>query len=276
MADAPKNVTAETLNKFPTYAWQPFTPRGVAAFATAPSWRAVILKIIVALVASFTVVWFCRANYFPSIYEAIKNLPDGAALQNKILVHFPSGALTQRKFLSVIVDSAETGAIGQTADVQVELRKTYFQICSIFGCGLFEYPEKNIALNRSSVEAWWGARQPVILVLIASVAGFTIWMTWIFLGLIYAPVAKLIAYFNDRELSWSGSWRLASAVQMPGAILMCLTILFYGLQTFDLIRFLFFFTIHFFVAWIYLFWAPFSLPPIKAAISPTQNPFTPP
>ncbi|MEO6035349.1 MAG: hypothetical protein ABIQ35_08850 [Verrucomicrobiota bacterium] len=273
--DAPKKPVSEipeAQTKFPN-AWQPFTPRGVAAFARASGSRVLFLKSVVALAAAVVVVWFFNTTYATSVSEAIRHLNDEAAFENGQLIHATSGVLTQKKFLSVVIDLEETGQSGQTSDLQIELRRKYFQACSLFGCGVFEYPADSFLIGRSTSEPWWGARKPILLVLCGVLAIAGVWLTWFVLALIYAPIAKVIAYFNDRELSWSGSWRLASAAQMTGALLMSLAILLYGLQVFDLIRFLFFFSAHFVVAWIYVGAAPLVLPAISTEIPPTKNPF---
>jgi hypothetical protein len=254
-------------------AWQPFTPRGVAQFARSPASRVVFLKAAAALVATLIVIWFLKTNYFPSISEAVKKFPDNAVLENGILTNVASGILSQKKFLSAVVDLEETERSGQTADVQVEFRRDYFQICSLLGCGMFEYPPGKIVLGSSSAEPWWGARQPVILAICGITTAVFLWFVWVIFAIIYAPIAKLIAYFADRQLAWRESWRLVSAAQMPGAFLMSLAILLYGLQLFDLIRFLFFFIVHFFVAWIYICSAPFFLPRVSDKISAAKNPF---
>jgi hypothetical protein len=60
---------------------------------------------------------------------------------------------------------------------------------------------------------------------------------------------------------------------MLPALLMSVAILFYGLQAFDLIQFLFFFGAHFVVAWVYLGTALF-LRPCKSDEEPEKtNPF---
>ncbi|MEO5803742.1 MAG: hypothetical protein ABIR24_09435 [Verrucomicrobiota bacterium] len=254
-------------------AWQPFTPLGVAAFVHAPLARVVVLQFIVAFVAATVLVWFLNANYSPSILEAIQNLPDETTLKQGQLTNVASQVLTEKKFLSIIIDLEETGESGRVADLQVELRKNYFQICSVLGCGIFDYPKETISIGRSTSEPWWGARQPVILAMCGALTFVGVWLSWSMLALIYAPMAKLIAYFTDRELSWRGSWRLACAAQMMGALLMCLAIVLYGLQAFDLIRFMFFFSLHFVVTWFYIFSAPRFLPRVSAAEPVAMNPF---
>jgi hypothetical protein len=255
-------------------AWQPFTPRGVAAFANASFARLMVLELVVALTAAFVVIWFINANYSPTILEAIQNLPDEAALQHGKLTNISSRVLIEKKFLSVVVDLEQSGQLGKIADFQLDLRANYFQICSLFGCAPFEYPKENILIGRSTSEPWWGARQPVILALCGSLVAIGLLLIWATLALFYALIAKLIAYFADRQLSWSSSWRLASAAQMMAALLMSLSIVLYGLQAFDLIRFVFFFGLHFVAAWIYVVAAPFSLPNVSKTGSTGANPFS--
>ncbi|MEO6184411.1 MAG: hypothetical protein ABIP71_15190 [Verrucomicrobiota bacterium] len=254
-------------------AWQPFTPKGVAAFAQSPPSRWITLQLIVAFIAASVVIWFLNANYSPAILEAAQHSPDRAAIEGGQLTNLSSGILTQKKFLSVIVDLEATRQSGQTSDLQLELRQKYFQICSILGCVMFNYPHETILLGRAVSEPWWGARQPVILTICGALTIAALLLTWTLLSLVYAPMAKLIAYFANRELSWRGSWRLASASQMMAALLMTFAILLYGLQAFDLIRFLFFFAAHFFVSWVYVFAAPHFLPRVSVGGSTANNPF---
>ena len=274
--DAPEKPAPEVppAENKPVGAWQPFTPRGVAAFAQATWSRVLFLISVVAIIATVLVVWFIRANYFPSISEAIENLPDEAAFQNGELTNVVSRVLTQKKYLSAVIDLEETGNTGQTADLQLELRRDYFQVCSLFGCGLFIYPSNTIYIGRSTAEPWWGARQPIILALCGVITIVALLASWGTFTLIYAPVAKITAYFADRKLSFGESWRLAFAAQIPGALLMCLTIFFYGIQVFDFIRFLFFFALHFLVVWIYLFASIYSFPPKSATTPANINPFS--
>ncbi len=274
--DAPeKSVTiAPPEERKEPGAWQPFTPRGVAAFAQASVARLFVLESIVAIFATIIVVWFIHANYLPSIFEAIKNIPDEAVLQNGELTNVVSTVLTEKKFLSAVIDLEQIGNTGQTADLQLQLRRDYFQVCSLFGCGLFVYPRETIYIGHSTAEPWLGARLPIILGMSAVLTILSLLLTWSLLALVYGPIAKVTAYFADRKLSLVESWRLASAAQMPGAVLMGLAILFYGWQAFDLIRFLFFFGLHFVVAWVYLFAAVYSLPPVAEVEPVKTNPFS--
>jgi len=61
------NASAE-----PTFAWEPLTPRGVAAFARAKLGRLLLVQFIVALVAAASVGWFFDDGCFPTITAAIQ------------------------------------------------------------------------------------------------------------------------------------------------------------------------------------------------------------
>src|SRR5260221_14485850 len=51
-------------NERAPFAWQPFTLRGVAAFARVSCPKLLLLQFIVALLAAATVVWFLQARWF--------------------------------------------------------------------------------------------------------------------------------------------------------------------------------------------------------------------
>ena len=56
-------------------AWEPFTPRGVAAFASAGLGRLLLVQFIVALLAAAAVVWFMDKGCFPVMGAAVQKLP---------------------------------------------------------------------------------------------------------------------------------------------------------------------------------------------------------
>jgi hypothetical protein len=274
MDDAEKPAAGISEEAVPLKRWQPFTPRGVASSANASSGSIFFAQLAFAIAATAVVMWFLQVNYFPAILDSIRHLPDTTTIQNGRLIRVSSQVLSQRKFLSFIIDLEETGRLGEISDIKVELRPDYFQICSIFGCAMFNYPQEKIPIGRSSAEPWWGARQPVIFAILALVTLVALWLSWLVFAFFYAIAGKLVAAASDRQLSWSESWKMALAAQMLPALLMSVAILFYGLQVFDLIQFLFFFGAHFFVAWVYLGTALF-LRPCKSHEKPENtNPFS--
>ncbi len=56
-------------------AWQPLTPRGVAAFARASGGRLLLVQLLLASLAAAVVVWFLQEAWFPVIHQAIGQLP---------------------------------------------------------------------------------------------------------------------------------------------------------------------------------------------------------
>src|SRR5688572_24963989 len=83
-------------------AWQPFTPKGIAAFAAARYGRLFLLQVIVALIAAGAVVWFLRTVWFPPVRESIRNLPEAGALWGRQLEisDFPAERLVTNRFVS--------------------------------------------------------------------------------------------------------------------------------------------------------------------------------
>ena len=95
---------------------------------------------------------------------------------------------------------------------------------------------------------------------------------WAVLAWIYTPVAKLAAWFFNRQLTWPGAWRLACAALLPGAVLLAAGVVSYGLQWVDIFGFGYFVMVHFLVGWVYLLGAPLFVPHLASAPM-TRNPF---
>jgi len=158
------------------------------------------------------------------------------------------------------------------ADVRVEFHRTNYAVCGFAGCVRRAYPTSaTMQFSRAELESWWGAWQPMLygLVGLAVVAG--LFASWLLLASLYFPVAWVIAYFKDRRLTARGAWKLASAALLPGALLVCVGIVLYGLGIADLLRLLVLWLAHFVVGWVYLAMAPFRLPRVTA--DPKANPF---
>jgi hypothetical protein len=122
------------------------------------------------------------------------------------------------------------------------------------------------------LEPWWGAWRPVVLV--AAGLAVVVWLllVWTVLAWIYAPAAKLVAWFCDRQLTWPGAWRLAGAALLPGAVLMALGLVLYGGQMVDVFGLGYFGTVHFLVGWVYLLAAPVFAPRVSSS-QIIRNPF---
>jgi hypothetical protein len=275
-AEGPGPLTPEP-QQAGVIAWQPITPGGVASFARASLANVYLFELLVSALASAAVFWFLYSVWFPDIRAAINRLPETGVIRGAAL-EWPGespATLVDTRFLGVVIDAEETMATSLASDLRVHFLRDRVLACSLFGCIARPYPSQYIiSLNRPEAEPWWGAWQPIILGIVAITVPLLLLFFWAALAAVYAPIAWLIAFFADRELTWGGSWRLASAALMPGAILLNAAVVAYGLKAVDLVRFLTLFGLHFVLGWAYLVISPFFLPRFSATpLAKAKNPF---
>ena len=260
-------------------AWEPLTPRGVAAFARATTGRLLVVQLLVALCVAATVVWFLFDAWCPTIREAIKHLPDeGEIRAAQMNWHGDSPRLlAEATFLAVSVDLDHSGEFRSPAHVQVEFGRKKIFIYSLLGHAELDYPAGyTVAFNREELGPWWGAWEPALLTLTA--LGVILWLfgSWFVLAAIYALPVWLLVFFADRDLGLVECWRLAGAALMPGALLMAAGILLYDFGAVDLVGLGFAAAGHFLLGWIYLFICPLFLTRARQAATIGKNPFVPP
>ncbi len=258
-------------------AWQPFTPRGVAAFAEASFDRFQVVKLLAALFCSVSVAAFLWMTCSPVILETIQALPETARLENGELKGLPGSVLRENRFVSVLLDAENSESAGQTADVQLHFGRLDWSLCAlrtevgqyILGCANSEYPRGAILpLSRSALEPWWGAWHGILFAATGLAVFLALLVSWITLAMVYTAPVRLVAFLAGRRITWGGSWRLAGAAMIPGAVLMALGFWAYGLFLIDLVRFLLIFVLHLVVGWAYLIAAPLSLDPAGSAGGP--------
>jgi hypothetical protein len=174
------------------------------------------------------------------------------------------------------VDGVGTPSL--TTDLRVEFHHRSFALCSILGCLTLNYPKDRVVqFNQPELESWWAAWEPMIYTLIGLAVVTGLFASWLGLATIYCPAARIYAFFKDRQLTLTGSWKIAAAALLPGALLTGAAIVLYGLGMIDLIRFLVLWAIHLIVGLVYLFVSPLRLPRASDSLSaPRHNPFTTP
>lgn len=266
----------DTVDKTP-FAWEPVTPSGVAAFADSSIRRLWLVQLIIAILAAAVVLWFLLTTWCPVIHQAIRQLPAQASIRSgKLSWRDGSNArLAENHFLALTVDLRHEGAVRSPAHVQVEFGEQDVAVVSLFGALQKPYPHDYlIAFNRDDLEPWWGAWQPAILALTALTVISGLMLSWGVLALLYCPVAWLVAFLANRNLSLRGSYRLCGAALMPGALVQMFAIVLYGLGILDVLLLLIMVGAHFLVGWIYVAAAPFWRTRLATAPS-TSNPFTP-
>lgn len=270
----PSNVNATVESS--TIAWQPLTPRGVAAFARANLRRLFLMEFIVAVLAAATVIWFLHEVWFPTVRAAIHELPaQGEVRQSKLAWRGDSPVhLAGDRFLAIVVDLNHEAEVGREADVSVEFGQRECRIYSLLGYVAVNYPaDWMIALNQAELEPWWGAWEPAILAGAGTLVVLGLMASWALLAVLYSLPARLAAFFANRELNWRAGWRLASAALMPGALVLTAAIFLYGVSMLDFVRLGICAALHFVIGWIYLFASPLFLPRHPAAPIIKGNPF---
>ena len=257
-------------------AWQPFTPSGVAAFARA-SWRRLLLvQFVCALVAAGAVIGFLQQSWFPVIEQAINQLPSQGEIRAQRLNWRGDSpvSLAENRFLAITVDLNHSGGVRSPAHVQVEFGHTDVKILSLLGFVEARYPAGwRIAFSRSELTPWWGAWGPPILAIVAGCVLLWLMLSWILLASLYFAPAWLIGFFADRELSLRGSWLLAGAALMPGAIFFTMAILLYGFGGLDLVRLAVAAGIHVIIGWVFVVAGVISSAREQGIGAKKKNPF---
>jgi len=257
-------------------AWDPLTPQGVAAFASARLRRLLLVQLIVALLVGGTVAWLLHDAYFPTINAAIAQLPaEGEIRSGKLDWREKSPQLlAEGRFLALSVDLEHTGEIRSPAHVQFELGRTYLLLRSLLGYTVVDYPTGwIIAVNRTELSPLWGAWRPWLLTAtVVGVVGYLLTSWWV-LATIYCAPVWLAGYFANRDLGWRASWRLAAAALLPGAFVLIVGLSFYNLGALDLVRLGFAFVAHLAVGWIYLGLSLLFVPRLGAITRSKANPF---
>lgn len=260
-----------------SFAWEPITPRGVAAFARASFERLLVVQSIFAMLATMAVVWVLSNGFFPTMANAVNQLPEkGDITHGKLNWAGDSPKLlAEGRFLAFSVDLKHSGTLRSPAQFQCEFGENSVWILSLFGMTEVDYPvDQSFYFSRPGVQPAWGAWAPEILGLAAIGTFFGLLLTWAVLATIYFLPVWLIAFFANRELNFCQSWKLSGAMLMPGAILMTLSIVLYGAGVFDLVKLLFATGMHVLIGLIYVCVGPFFLK--RAVPGEKGNPFMTP
>jgi hypothetical protein len=257
-------------------AWQPFTFRGVAAFAHARVGRLLIAQTVVALLVAASVVWFLQHAWVPRILEAIRALPSTGAIENQILTtpRTIREPLAADNFLAISVNLEQSASFGSASDLRLEFHRTRWSVCSLLGCSQFDYPAGyQIQFNQPELEAGWGAWR---LSIIAGIVGLTViylFVSWSLLAMLYAIPVWLAGFFKDRQISLFGAWKLSAAALLTPALGMAASIVLYGSNAVDLLRWLLLAVAHIPLGWLYVYLALRQVPTVSGGGPRPPNPF---
>jgi hypothetical protein len=259
-------------------AWQPFTPRGIAAFARARLGRLLAVQLVMALVAAGTIAWFVQTAWCPMITSAIGRLPERGEIRGGQLDWggAPHEVLAENRFLALTVDLEHAGEVRLPAHLQIELGKSNVQVQSLFGFTRISYwPGWIVPCNWVELVPWWGAWRPPLLALLVAAVTVLLILNWAILSSVYFLPAWLVGFFANRDLSLLGSWRLSGAALMPGALLMSAAVVLYRLGMLQIVGLLVAAVLHVVVGWGYLLASVLCVERHPSVATLQQNPFTP-
>jgi hypothetical protein len=253
----------KTSSKSGPVAWEPLTPRGVAAFSGASARRLLIVQLIVAALASGVMVWFLNRAWVPVIHAAIDRLPPTGQLRNQQLFWAgdTSVQLARNHFLGLAVDLNHSGLLVREAHLQLEFGRRNFRVISAFGYDVIEYPPGwNVGFNRTTLNPWWGAWEPALLAAVAVLMFTGLLVVWFALETVYCLPVFVVSFFVGRKMSLPQCWRLSGAALMPGAIFLTTGLVCYTLDLINLVHLTCIFVLHVLIGWIYLYISPVFLP----------------
>lgn len=273
---APQPETDKPLT--PRHAWQPLTPRGVAAFAFATLTRLVLVQVVVAVLVALTLVWFLRVAWFPIITEAARQLPATASIRRAALTYTGESPrrLAENSHLAIVVDLESSRNAATSSDLEIIFETNRVSFCGALGCRWQPYPGGFIfSLDRAVVGPAWGAWQWPIAIAGALAVGLSVFISWWVLSLLYLPFVKILIFFADRHATWRGAWLMSAAGLLPGALMVAGGLLLYGFGAVDLFRFGLIYVLHLIAGLVFVFTSPFFLPRIFRGKA-KGNPFTSP
>ena len=250
----------------------PVTFSDVASFAETGWGRLLGWQLLMALALGGAVLLVLGRHWAPVVDSAMAKLPAETGWQNGALVWSDDKPmeLGRNNYFCLIVDPEGTARQGQLADVQVELRREDWLLGSVFGYFELKYATGNLPLLREKLAPWWGARRPFLLLALGTAAGALAWLSWLALGIVGGVVVRSVAFYVDRQCPTGGGWRLAAAAQLPASLLLSAGVLCYALGLLPWMGVLVLVPLAALIAWGYLFFAPFFLPPIEVS---GPNPF---
>ena len=225
--------------------------------------RLLLVQLLVALLTAAETIWFLNTAWLPSIEKAISRLPSEGELRFGVLDWKGASPviLAEGPFLAIAVDMNLTGEGQAAADLQVEFGRTACRFTSFLGILQSPYPGSwLLPFNRTVLEPWWGAWKPAVLAGAAALVVIALLVSWSMLAAVYWLPVWLAGFISNREMTGRGSFRLAGAALMPGAVFMIAGIFAYGIGVIDLMRLAAAFGAHFVIGWLYLLLALLKLP----------------
>ena len=255
-------------------AWQPLTGGGVALFRSASPARLLAFQAVVAVLSALILAGALRRAWLPVITRALTALPEAAAVTNGRL-RWPEPEpirLAENAFLDLVIALTNRAELGQTADLQVAFQASNLVFSGVAGQWTVPYPpDWTVPLGRIEATARWGAWRLALAAGLGLAVTLGLLGSWWALATLYTLPAWLGAWLAGRQPGGTGTWQMAAAALLPGALFLDWGLVAYGLGAIRLPGLASFFTLHWLVGWLWLGWGVACCP--RAGARPPKNPF---
>lgn len=278
---APEKAKPSIIERVRSFvgAWQPLTGSGLAAFGQASLGRLLAFQFVASTGIALLLVVSLRLCWFPVIDQGLTQLPEAAPLAAGHL-QWPgtnSVRLAENPWLGLVVMPVAPlpeDALGQTADLQLEILPRGLRLDGVFGHLERPYPPVwKLDLGRIPATATWNAwKRPVSIILGTGTALFLL-VSWWSLATAYLIPAWLFARITGRPLSAGAVWKMAGAALLVGAGVGAGGLAAYACGMIRLPGILVSQLLHIPVGWIWLAWGILASDSRPAAKPAASNPF---
>jgi hypothetical protein len=256
-------------------AWQPFTGAGLAAFGHGSASRLLFCQLFFVALGAIAVGVGVRQAWFTTVVQSERSLPDGTAEIRAGRLTWPDReprALGETPQFALTVDPTSQGALGQVADLQLELRESALRIRGVAGFIEIPYGENwRIPLDRIGGKAQWQAWAWVIQGLAAVTGSALLPLFWYGIAFAFALPVWILAYALGRNVTLVGSWKILALSWAPASLVLDLAVVLYAFNWIRLTGLAVLLAVFASMGILWLIWALAEMP-TRGAREP-ENPF---
>jgi len=213
----------------------PLTGSGVAALADASILWLGLVQAGFALLGGLTLLLGLTLAWSPAIDAALEALPPKDARIGDGQLNWPgetASFLAERPQLAIGIDPADTGALGRSGDLQLELGRAQMRLRGMLGDLALPYPAAWAQpLTRNEASAAWKAWNGLIAGGVVGAAVVVQLVVWWLLAAVYAVPVSLLAWLFRKGGGLGRSWKLAMAALLPASLVFDAGILLYAVRS---------------------------------------------
>lgn len=269
MADAPTSQSAGPA--------LPLTGSGVAALADASVLGLGLVQAGFALLGGLALLLGLTLAWSPAIEAALEALPPKDARIGDGRLTWPgetAAFLAERPQLAIGMDPADTGALGRSGDLQLELGRAQLRLRGMLGDLALPYPaEWSQPLTRNEAGAAWNAWNGLIAGCVVGVAIVAQLAAWWLLAAVYAVPVSVLTWLFRKGGGVMRAWKLAAAAILPASLVFDAGILLYAVRSLQPAGLAASFVLSLVAGLMWLLWGLACLPATRGKTGP-PSPFS--